>query len=91
MNGEEVLQQMNIAEFAGRMREQVDRIEGFANATAKAPTDTGTACFYMIESELDMLQRRLNSTREWLGQRGNRSDGPSDRGPKESCSRDDFR
>jgi hypothetical protein len=66
MNREEVLQQMNVAEFVGRMKEQANRIERLAALSAEASDDMRVACFTLVESELDMLQRRIGLTREWL-------------------------
>lgn len=57
---------MNIAEFIGRIREQADRLEGFANEASEASDEQRTACYMFIDRELDMLQSRLDRTRDWL-------------------------
>ena len=48
---------MNIAEFVGRMREQADRIAGFAGEAAEAPQIRRDACWYFVGVELDMLEK----------------------------------
>lgn len=65
---------MNIAEFVGRMREQADRIEGFAKEAAEASESKRWVCFYFISCELDTLRRRIDRTSEWLEEQEGSSD-----------------
>ena len=67
---------MNIAEFVGRMREQADRIEGFADEAAEASDVKREVCLGFINSELNMLEARIEKTRGWLReQQGGETDG----------------
>jgi len=61
---------MNIAEFVGRMRAQADRLEGFADEAAEAYDTKREVCLGFINIELNMLEARIEKTREWLKEQG---------------------